>query len=804
MNFSEIKISFRHLWQHKLYSSINIIGLAVGISCVFLALLYWDDERSFDNFHKKGNDLYRITTTLSESRNDRLHKSGGTGQVQGPAFKAGVPEVVDYARILGGGLGADVVASQKSIHFQVLFADENFFNLFSFSLLHGNPQTALKDINAAVITESTAIKLFNSTDVVGKQLQLDADPSAKRLGKPMLITAVVKNLPSNSSIQFELLLPMKFMQLSFEDKNWLNAYLSTFVLLNPKVDRQVVIQKFNRIYSVHANTQLAENIKTYGYNPSISYGLQPITDIHLNPLDVSMDSGIVNGSSPVFSWLFMGIAVFILFMASINFINISIADSLKRAKEVGIRKITGGSRFQIIMLFLRESAVLCVIAFILAAILTTMLLPVFNHLTGKNILLPDSFSTKWILYLIFILSVIILLSGFYPAWLLSGFSALKVLYYKQKLSGRNVFGKGLVVFQFSLAVFLLIATLVYYSQMNFIRTKDLGYNPAEVIQTKIPGDRKYIPIYHFLRDELSKEPSIKSVSFGGGESMYEVKWKDRNIQAIHKVIDENYLSVMEIPLKAGRNISSSFPGDSSHAVIVNEAFVKASGLEEPIGTQLRIDDDFDKEPKTIIGVIKDYHMGSLREPVQPEVLFMSNWYGGNILVKIEKRHQKEGMLALEKAYKNAIPQAIYQYDFLDELNAKQYKQEQRWQQIIGIATAVSITICCLGLFGLANLATHQRVKEIGIRKVLGATVTQIVALFSAGFLKLVMIAVLIASPFAWLIMNQWLQNFAYRVNMDAGIFITAGLLSLSIAFFTVSFHAIRAASANPVTSLRSE
>jgi putative ABC transport system permease protein len=799
-----IKITFRHLRQNKLYASINIIGLSAGICCVLLAVLYWKDETSFDSFHQKNPDLYRITTSMLDKKGGSRSITGGTGQVQGPAFKAGVPEVLDYARVLGGDISGDVLTENKSLHLQLVYADESFFNIFSFPLLHGDPTTALQDINSVVITESVAIRLFNSTDVIGKQLQLDADPSAKRLGKPMVITGVAKNIRENSSIHFDLLLPMKFVQLSFEDKAWLNAYLGTFVLLRPNADKNAVIQKFNRIYSVYAKDQLAENIRTYGFDPEMSYGLQPITDIHLHPLEIGLENGVVNASSPVFSYLFMAIAVFILLMASINFINISIANSLKRAKEVGIRKITGGSRSQIIMQFLSESAVLCVIAFLLAILLTTLLLPVFNHLTNKHILPGDSFSGRLLLMLIALLSVVILFTGVYPARILSGFNAKEVLYNKQKLSGRNFFGRSLVVFQFSLAVFLLIATLVYYNQMNFIRTKDLGYDPHQVILTQIPGDREIMPIYRFIRNELARESSVKAVSLGGGQSSFEVKLEDRTVEAIHKVIDGNYLSVLGIPLKAGRNFSPSFPNDSSHSVIVNEAFVKAARLQHPIGIRLRTDEYFDKEPKTIIGVIKDFHVGSLREPIKPMVMFMSSWFGGSMLVKLEKSHQKEGMAAMEKAYRAAIPQAVFQYQFVDELNAKQYQQEQRWQQIISMATVLSIAICCLGLFGLAHLATHQRMKEIGIRKVLGATVMQVVTILSSGFLKLVVIAILVAVPFAWLIMNKWLQDFAYRIDLGAGIFIAAGLISVSIALVTVSFQAIRAAMANPVISLRRE
>ena len=555
MLIPSIKIIFRHLKQNKLYASINVIGLAVGISCVLLAVLYWNDERSFDNFHQKNRNLYRITTTLSENKGDKAHPKGGTGQVQGPAFKAAVPEVLDYVRVMGGGIGGDVIAENKSMHLQLLFADESFFKLFSFPLLHGNPQTALQDINGVVITESAAIKLFNTTEVIGRPLQLDADPSAQRLGKPLMITGVAKDLPTNSSIQFELLLPMKFMQISFEDKNWLNAYLGTFVVLHPNADLHAVVEKFNKVYALYGKEQLAENIKNYGFDPSISYGLQPLREMHLNPLDISGESGIVNGSSPGFSYLFMGIAVFILIMAGINFINISNADSFKRAKEVGVRKIAGGSRSGIIFLFLTESAVLCIMAFILALLVTMFSLQMFNTLTGKHIQLSDAFDVTLLLSFAGVLAVIILFTGVYPAWVLSRFSPKEVLYNKQKLSGHNLFGKSLVVLQFSLAVFLLIATLVYYSQMNFIRTKDLGYNPHEVVLTNIPGNRDIAPIYRYFKNELAKEPSVKTVSFGGGETAYEVKLKDRTINAIHRVVDENYLAALDIPLKTGRNFS---------------------------------------------------------------------------------------------------------------------------------------------------------------------------------------------------------------------------------------------------------
>ncbi len=733
--------------------------------------------------------------------------SGGTGQVQGPAFKEAVPEILEYVRVMGGDIYGDVTANGKMLSLQTLYVDDSFFNVFSFELLSGNTQTVLKDVNAAVVTESIARKFFNRIDIVGEVLQMDADPSAQRVGKPIVITGVVKDPPKNSSTQFDVLLGMKLMQLSFEDTNWLNAYLGTFVVLHPESDPSLVIWKFNEVYAVHAKEQVSENRKNYGFDPLISYGLQRITDIHLHPLynmRGNREAGVVNGGNPLFSYMFLGIAAFILLMAGINFINISIAGSLERSKEVGVRKITGGTKSQIISQFFVESAILCATAFALSIAFTHVSLPVFNQLTDKEILLQEAFDTQLFFHFIINLAVLILITGFYPAYILSDFRPLQVLYHRQKLSGRNFLGKALVVVQFSLAGSLAIASIIYYHQMDYIRIKDLGYNPHQVIRTQIKGNRQYRPIQEFLKVELAKEPAISFISFGGDSDAYEVKIQDKSVEALHRIIDEHYLPALEIPIRAGRNFSSTFSTDKSNGVIVNEAFVRAAGLTDPIGTQISTSEYFDKEIKTIVGVVKDYHFGSLHERIRPMVMIMSDWYGDNILVKIEKSKQKEAIAALESTYKKAMPTAVFQYDFMDEINAKEYLQEQRGQKIISVATGLSILICCLGLFGMAHLATNQRMKEIGIRKVLGASVTTIVSLLSKDFLKLVLIGFTVASPVAWWGMNKWLEYFAYRIEIQWWMFVLAGLMAIVIALLTVSSQTIKAAMSNPVDSLRSE
>ena len=470
--------------------------------------------------------------------------------MQGPAFKQSVPEVKNFVRILGGDIFSDVIANENTFQLRPLFVDSNFLGLFSFPLLRGNPSSVLHDMNAAILTETTARKYFNSVDVIGKLLKLDADPSFDKLGKPMVVTGVVKDPPANSSLQFDVLFSFDFLKLSFEDKNWLNAYLGTFVVLNPDADPKMVAKKFDEVYARHAKEQVAETVKIFGYDPQVSYGLQPITDIHLYPLtraSGNAEGGVINGSDPIYAYLFFGIAAFILLMAVINFINISIAGSLSRSKEVGIRKVSGASRVQIILQFISESALICLVSFLASMLLMNVCLPLFNGLTGKQIQL--AFGARLIAWFIIAFIITILITTIYPAVIISRFNPSEVLYNRQKRSGKNLFAKGLVVFQFSLAVFLLIATLVYYNQMNFVRTKDLDYNPNEVIRTNINGDRDYRSTITYLKNELAKEPSIASLSFGNDGYPENIEMNGRSLKAIYKNIDENFLSTMQIPLK---------------------------------------------------------------------------------------------------------------------------------------------------------------------------------------------------------------------------------------------------------------
>lgn len=800
------KIAFRHLSKSKLYSAINVIGLAVALTAVILSILYYKDEHNFDTFHKNNPYLYRINTTYVDNKNGQKEMTGGTRQVHGPAFKVQVPEIIAYTRIWGGNIVENVKSDDKAFNLNTSFVDSTFFKVFSFPLLYGNPNTALTDKSSVVITEKTALKFFGTTNVVGKRIEVADNPDS--LFASFIVTGVAKDPPSNSSIQFDLLIPFSYLKIMFDDTNWLGGYLGTFVVLHPSADLKAVEKKFTAIHNANARVEI-EEAKQKGESVKQSfYNLQPVTGIHLSPFYTagsSREGGSANGSNAMYSYFLLGISFFILLMASINFINICIAGSLRRSKEIGIRKISGSNKKQIILQFLIEASLICIASLVIALAITQSVLPLFNQLASKQLSLSFVTDGNLIFYLVGLLLLNILMAGLYPAFALAKFKPVEALYNKQVLSGKNLLGKSLVVFQFSLSVCLIISSIVYYQQMDYMRTKDLGYNPSNIVRVDIPARREIKPIYNQFKNELSKEPGITQISLEANfDSDYKMTVNNKTIKGSYRLIEESYIPMLEIKMKEGRNFSAKDGTARKDAAIVNESFVRATGLKDPVGLQIQTEDWFVNKTLTIVGVVKDYHHGSLKQAIQPMVFTIGDQSMGTILLKINKVKYKESMAAIEKVYRATVPGSEYNFTFWNELNAKEYKQEQKWQIIIAIATAMSLLICCLGLFGLANLSTNQRKKEIGIRKVLGASVTSIASLLSRDFLKLVILGFLIASPLAWWIMNNWLLDFAYRINIGWWIFLVAGIAIVLIAIVTVSLHTIKAAVGNPVESLRTE
>lgn len=806
MSYYFFKIAFRNLSRQRLYAALNIIGLAAGVACMLLAVLYWQDERSYNLFHEKAPQLWRITTLATERESGKRVPSGGTRQVHGPAFQAAIPEIKAMVRLLGGDIRGDVRHEDRALKLQMLFADDNFLDVFSFPLIQGDRHTALREINSAVISEETALKFFGSTDCLGKTLHLDADPSAERLGhKPMVVTGVAKSLSPRSSIQFDIAMPMRFMQLSFEDPGWIGGYLGTFVVLEKDAHLPQIAQKMGAVFAQQAQKEIQEA----GFDPHLEFVLQNIADIHLNPLDGQEnnwnEAGVVNGSSPLYSNLFLGIAFFVLLLACINFINISIATSLGRAREVGLRKLNGSKRRTVFAQFLGESILLNAAAFVLAGCLIPLILPAFNVLADKKIDLSDALDAQLIagFGLVFLLNTLI--SGLYPAWQLSAFNPVETLYNRSRSARQSRLGKALVVLQFSLAFLFALATMVFYAQMRFIRQRDLGYEPGFVVRSNINGDRDYAPIKQFLQNEIARYPCFEGISFGGefGNQTMDTEVSQGNkVRAVYQSADDHFLSVMHIPLRSGRN----FTGPNSREVLVNETFVRAAGLKNPVGAAVKLHPDYaDGEASYIIaGVVADFHVASLRQPIQPLALFQHSRHNGGIWLKIRRDQSEEALRRFEALYRQSMPGAVYEWQFLSDLNARAYVREQRWQSIVGAAAGLSLLICALGLFGLSQLNVQRRIKEIGIRKVLGASVAGISRLLAQDFLKLVLLAIVIASPFAYFVMQKWLANFAYRIDIQWWMFAAAAGMAISVALLTTGLQGLRAALADPARALRSE
>jgi putative ABC transport system permease protein len=685
----------------------------------------------------------------------------------------------------------------------LLYVDSNFFSIFTFPLLSGNAKTCLSEPHSIVLSEDAAKKYFATTDAVGKVLMVKEDTTFV----PYKVTAVAKRCPQNSSLQFDVLLPLKE---SVEDAsntaNWfLGNFLNTFVLLNDKANLQTVENQMQTLFIKDATSTYKMLAKKFGFGADAKIGstyfLQPYLDMHLS---TSLPANDVNSSNPMYSYLLSGIALFVLLIACINFVNLSIARSVRRAKEVGIRKVIGSNRKQLIMQFLGESFFLCTVAFLLAIVLVRLLLPLFNTLSNKALSLSYLFDAKLVAGYVILYLITGLLAGFYPALVLSGYNPVQTLYGRFKITGENYLQKSLVVLQFTLASFLIIATLIIYSQFNFLTKTNLGYDDTNLVIVNKDGI-KHTDAAVF-ENELLTNPNIAGVSAknAGYEQGAARNAVDSVIQFAYETVDESYLPLLKSPLVAGRNFSTAFPADSSQSVIINESFVKAANWKNPVGETLKFSFDNNKIYH-VIGVVKDYHFASLNEKITPQLFTMKNdnLYG-TYCIKIKPGSATESLKWIHKAFKQFYPLSPYSYTFKNDDNKKQYAEVEKWKQIILFGAILTIFISCIGLFGLSVLSAEKRTKEIGIRKVFGASVKRIVTNLSTDFIKLVVTALVIASPLAYMIANKWLQNFPYRITISWWLFSSAGVLVMLIALITVSFQAIKAAIANPVDSLRSE
>src|SRR6478735_2550700 len=665
------KTAFRNLELNKVYSFINIAGLGIGLACAMLIMLYVKDEVSFDRFNKNVTHIYRIAKKTKQNYN------GSTGFLQGPRFSQNVPGIKSFVRVQGG---AEDIKNGTELQEQggVLHVDSNSFSVFTFPLLSGSPKTCLTEPHSIVLSEDAAKKYFATTDAVGKVLMIKEDTTFV----PYKVTAVAKRCPQNSSLQFDALLPFKVSDADTKDThNWFNSFLTTFVVLDDNVNQQAVEKQMQSFYVADAKQTFYEMLKNDGGNPDDipmgTYFLQPYPAMHLDT-ELPAGNGLTNASNPVYSWLLSGIALFVLLIACINFVNLTIARSVKRAKEIGIRKVMGSDRKQLIFQFLGESFLLCTVAFVLAIALVQLLLPLFNEFANKALAISYLSDAKLIAAYIVLYIITGLLAGFYPALVLSGYNTVQTLYSRFQIAGKNYLQKSLVVLQFTLASFLIIATYTIYAQFNYLTNTDLGYDDNNLVIVNKNG-LNYADATVF-KNELLRNPNIVGVSIknAGARGTGTKNPGGSTVYFSDETVDENYFPLLKIPLIAGRNFSTAFPADSAESVIVNESFVKAAHWKNPLGETINILGN-SNETYRVIGVVKDYHFASLTKKITPQLFNMHGSYG-TYYIKIKPNTAASSLKWIQKTYQQFYPMSSYAYVFKNDENRKQYVDVEKWKQ----------------------------------------------------------------------------------------------------------------------------
>ena len=798
-------IAWRNIMRQKSYSGINIIGLAIGIAACLLILQYVAFEVSYEDFHSNKDRIYRVQQDRFDNGKLSTQWAGGAYAV-GNSFKDAIPEVEDYVKLVPRDAVIVEVNNQPVKINKVFYATNSFFSIFTYPLITGDKKTALTEPFTAAISETTAQTLYGSTNAVGKRLTLNRR-------RDYTITAVFKDAPANTQLRPDILLSYpSFLKIVGPDNNpetaWTWDGCLTYLLLRKGADPNVVEKKFVPVVEKFT----AEEMKRF--NAAVSYYLAPLTDIHLHSNFIGEPAPNGDGKT---TYLLLAIAFFIAVIAWVNYINLATARAVNRAKEVGIRKTVGSQRKQLVIQFLSESALLNGFALILALAIVMIAIPGFNQLSGQSLSFSLFSKTSFWLGLLGLFLIGVFFSGLYPAFVLSAFKPIEVLKGKLVATTKGaLMRKGLVVFQFAASLFLLIGTLVVYRQIQYMRKQSLGINIDQTLVVRPPGvltDSTYVQNMSAFKEALKQQTAIKGVSISTSIPGQPVDWNaggiklagtDESTQKQYRVIgtDHDYMKQYGIKLIAGRYFSKDFGTDDS-AVIFNKKGFEQLGLNKPedaIGKTI----DFWGRQYTIVGVAENFHQQSLREAIEPLIFRLIPDVRGYLSVKTPVSHAGETIKLVKNNWDKFFPGNIFEYFFLDDHFDQQYKADQRFGQVFGLFTLLAILVACLGLFGLASFTTLQRTKEIGIRKVLGASVTRILKLLYQEFAILLAIAFVIAVPLSWLTISNWLQGYPFRINIEWFYFIIPFAAILIIALLTVSFQSIKAAIANPVKSLRTE
>lgn len=794
-------VAWRNLVRNKTFSVINIGGLSIGLAACWLIMLYVSNELSYDRYHTKADRIYRIA--------QHAEWGGGgfnlavTSPPFAPAFKNSFPEVKEVVRMDGEG-GGTITYGEKHIKTgDIFFADSSFFRVFSYKFLSGD-ENSLDKPQSIVITKTLAQKIFGDVSIAnGKTILFDNN-------SPNLVTGVIEDVPVNSHFNFSAIRRIYQTDIS----KWGESYLYTYLLLNKNAD----IKSLNAKLPAFAAKNLTPTIESMVGKANYSLELQPLASIHLRS---NLEYEMAPNGNMRYVIVFSLVAALILIIASINYMNLSTARSALRVKEIGVRKVNGSSRWQLISMFLSESVLITFIASLIAILLVKLIMPWFLHFTGKETGLWQPNSWQTIALCTGFALITGFLSGIYPAFFLSGFRLIPSLKGQiGKHAGNLRFRQSLVVFQFVITIAMIAGSFIIYQQLQFVSNKDLGFNKDQVLTYHLNNEDSRNKI-ELIKAELLKNPLVESVASAGNpignnnlnvndyraeELDGKMSTKDRLANVL--LTDEDFVNTMQVKLAAGRNFSKDMSTDKDRVVLINETLAKKEGWAQPIGKKIQRGNDSLGNPRVyeVAGVIKDFNFYSLQHKIEPLILKLplSNGDKDNVYVRVSKKNITAGLQHVESVFRKFDLVNPFEYNFLDENFARQYSAEKMQGKLLMTFTILAILVACLGLFGLVTFTAEQRRKEIGIRKVLGSSVSGIVLLLAKDLVKLVIIAMIIATPIAWMVMNKWLQDFAYRVNIGWWIFGIAGLIGLLIAFATVSAKAIKAGMANPVKSLRTE
>jgi putative ABC transport system permease protein len=791
-----LKISLRNLIKDKAYSAINILGLTIGITCSLFLLLYILDELSYDRYHKNADNIYRIVSNIKEP--DNAFTWAAVQMPLAEELRDNYPEVKNAVRFAGMNRNLYKNGDKQFYEADFYLTDSTVFDMFTYEFLAGDPATALDHPFSIVLTEATALKYFETAEAaLNQSLVNQQDENFK-------VTGVIKDVPLNSHFRFQALVS-KSTRPQFVG-SWGGFGITTYIQLPENYDLQKIQVSLDKIVKEKVNPVFeAIGVK-------VQYGLQRITDIHLYS---KIQDEAEAGGDISYIYIFGAVAVFMVLIACINYMNLATARSTSRAKEVGLRKVMGSQRIQLILQFISESVVVAFIALVFSLVLIYVLLPSFNEIANKQIPFAYLLQGPVLLSLVAIILVTGIVGGSYPAFYLSSFSPVNVL--KGKLSGKGgnaTFRRVLVVLQFGLSIFMLISTFVVFDQLQFLRNKDLGFSKENVVRLNL-NNRELRRNATAFAEQLKKLPVVVSVGRadaspgeGIGKLLFQVedaegKMVDRGVDLYSA--DYDFIPTLGMNIVSGRNFSKDNPSDTTYAMLVNESMVSRMGWKDPIGKKFVIAGGPAPVEKRVVGIVKDYNQNSLYDAIEPLAILLQPEVN-YLFVRLQAGDIQSSLKVLSDAWQQTFPNNPFEYVFLDEDLNSQYQADEKRSQIFTAFSALTIAIACLGLLGLAAYTTEQRTKEIGVRKVIGASVNGLVILVSREFFLLVGIGMLLAFPAAWYFTDAWLQNFAYRIELTSEwlTFAVSAILALVITLLTVGFHVIRAAKANPVRSLRDE